>query len=252
MGWSMNNVGDSSFGSNTNDSYSGRSSGSDVVSFISNALGAGGGSTGVLTVGELLDALTGGDSGTPDFSKFDFSQYGADKSQKDNPPAFWYFDKKGQELLNHWLGGSGKNLNFEYDKGWSTYMSKNGFMKDELTKRAIARSYTMYSEGKAKYFEVSGNFPFEIDNTYNTGYGMLHGTNYFSYVMSGKYDKSTDSYIFQFNLKWTDQINHNKNVLMDKVFNGITRAVAHPADYWITIKWTQTITIKNKEWERLR
>lgn len=41
MGCSMNNVGDSSFGSNTNDSYSGRSSEGDVVSFISNILGPG-------------------------------------------------------------------------------------------------------------------------------------------------------------------------------------------------------------------
>ncbi len=84
MGWSMNNVGDSSFGSNTNDSYSGRSSGSDVVSFISNALGAGGGSTGVLTVGELLEALIEGDSDTPDFSKFDFSEFGGDGDDNDN------------------------------------------------------------------------------------------------------------------------------------------------------------------------
>lgn len=171
---------------------------------------------------------------------------------QENPTAPWYFDKKGEELLNHWLGGSGKNLNFVYDKGWSDYMSKNGFIRDELIKRAVARSYMMYSEGKTKYSETSGNFGFEIDNTYNTGYGMLHGTQYFSYFMNGKYVKSTDSYIFNFNLKWTDQINHNNNVLMDRVFSSITRSVAHPADYWITIKWTQTIIIKSKEWERLR
>ncbi len=43
--------------------------------------GGGGGSTGVLTVGELLDAMTGGDSDSPDFSKFDFTQFGNDTSQ---------------------------------------------------------------------------------------------------------------------------------------------------------------------------
>ncbi len=80
---------------------------------------------------------------------------------------------------------------------------------------------------------------------------MLHETQYFSYVMNGKYDKSSDSYIFNFNLKWTDQINHNNNVLMDKVFNSVTRAVAHPKDYWITIKWAQTIIIKNGTWKDL-
>ncbi|WP_294205080.1 RHS repeat-associated core domain-containing protein [uncultured Chryseobacterium sp.] len=171
---------------------------------------------------------------------------------QEGPVAPWYFDKKGEELLNHWLKGSGKNLNFAYDRGWSEYMRKNGFIHDELLKRSIARSYTMYRDGKTNYSEISGNFSFEIDNTYNTGYGMLHGTRYFSYVMKGKYNKLTDSYIFNYNLKWTDQINYNKNVLMDRVFNGITRAAAHPADYWITIKWTQTIIVKSKEWERLR
>lgn len=109
----------------------------------------------------------------------------------------------------------------------------------------------MYSEKKATHSETSGNFHFEIDNTYNTGYGMLHGTKYFSYVLNGTYDKKSDSYIFKYNLKWTDQINHNKNVLLDRAFNSFKRAVAHPKDYWITIKWIQTIIIKSKEWEEL-
>ncbi|EJL72855.1 hypothetical protein [Chryseobacterium populi] len=62
---------------------------------------------------------------------------------QENPVAPWYFDKKGKELLNHWLGGSGKNLNFAYDKGWSDYMSKNGFIHDELIKRAVARRVSL-------------------------------------------------------------------------------------------------------------
>ena len=70
--------------------------------------------------------------------------------------------------------------------------------------------------------------------------------------MKGKYNKSIDSYIFNFNLRWGDQINHNSNVFLDKVFNSITRSIAKPADYGISIKWTQTIIIKNKEWQRLR
>ncbi|WP_042720550.1 RHS repeat domain-containing protein [Flavobacterium sp. B17] len=186
-----------------------------------------------------------------DFSQFDFSGFGGGTSNHENPAAFWYFDKKGEQLMNHWLEGSGKNLSFSYDKSWTNYMSKNGFIQDELYKRALARSYMMYSEKKATHSETSGNFHFEIDNTYNTGYGMLHGTKYFSYVLNGTYDKKSDSYIFKYNLKWTDQINHNKNVLLDRAFNSFTRAVAHPKDYWITIKWTQTIIIKSKEWEEL-
>ena len=45
--------------------------------------------------------------------------------------------------------------------------------------------------------------------------------------------------------------NCNKNCCKFR-FNGITRAVANPKDYWITIKWTQKIIIKSKEWERLQ
>ncbi|WP_346986647.1 RHS repeat-associated core domain-containing protein [Chryseobacterium sp. POE27] len=185
------------------------------------------------------------------FEGIDFSQFGEGTNNDGNPAAFWYFDKKGEQLMNHWLGGSGKNLSFSYDKSWTNYVSKNGFVQDELYKRALARSYMMYSEKKGTYSETSGNFHFEIDNTYNTGYGMLHGTKYFSYVLNGTYDKKSDSYIFKYNLKWTDQINHNQNVLLDRAFNSFTRAVAHPKDYWITIKWTQTIIIKSKEWEEL-
>lgn len=109
----------------------------------------------------------------------------------------------------------------------------------------------MNSEGKTKYSETSGNFHFEIDNGYNTGYKMLHGTNYLSYIANGRYDKSSDSYIFKFTLKWMDQINHNSTYTADKFFNYITNKFGHPKDYWITIKWTQTIIIKNKEWENL-
>ncbi len=184
------------------------------------------------------------------FKEIDFSQFGND-GDPGKPAAFWYFDKKGEELMNHWLGGSGKNLNFSYDKGWSTYMKNNELIKKELLKRSIARGYLMDSEGRTQYSEISGNFAFEIENGYNTGYKMLHGTQYFSYVINGKYDKSSDSYIFKFNLKWTDQINHNSTYMADKIFNYITNKVGHPKDYWITIQWTQTIIIKNKEWERL-
>ncbi|WP_170234792.1 hypothetical protein, partial [Chryseobacterium hagamense] len=211
--------------------------------------GGGGGST---PFGEtqlykdIMAYLAESASPEPDFSKFDFSGYG-----HDDPPAFWIFDKKGEELMNHWLGGSGKNLNFSYDKSWSDYMKGNEILSDRLQRIARARSYSMNSEGKTKYSETSGNFHFEIDNGYNTGYKMLHGTNYLSYVANGRYDKSSDSYIFKFNLKWTDQINHNSSVTADKWFNYIARKVGHPKDYWITIQWTQTIIIKNKEWERL-
>jgi hypothetical protein len=184
------------------------------------------------------------------FKGIDFSQFGNDEDPG-NPAAFWYFDKKGEELMNHWLRGSGKNLNFSYDKGWSDYMKGNEILLERLQRIARARSYSMNSEGKTKYSETSGNFHFEIDNGYNTGYKMLHGTNYLSYVANGRYDKSSDSYIFKFNLKWTDQINHNSTYTADKIFNYISSKVGHPKDYWITIQWTQTIIIKNKEWERL-
>ena len=90
--------------------------------------GAGGGSA--ATFGEtqayadIMAYFAEPASSEPDFSKFDFSGYG-----HDDPPAFWIFDKKGEELMNHWLGGSGKNLNFSYDKSWSDYMSSNKFYR---------------------------------------------------------------------------------------------------------------------------
>jgi hypothetical protein len=86
--------------------------------------------------------------------------------------------------MNHWLGGSGKNLNFKYDKGWSDYMKGNKILLERLQRISRARSYSMNYEGETEYSETSVNFHFEIDNGYNTGYKMLHGTKYLSYTIN--------------------------------------------------------------------
>ncbi len=115
--------------------------------------GEGGNDSYTLTDPDDIAAFQRSLSGQNYFKEIDFSQFGNDEDPG-KPAAFWYFDKKGEELMNHWLGGSGKNLNFIYDKGWSDYMKGNKILLERLQRIARARSYSMNSEGETKYSET--------------------------------------------------------------------------------------------------
>lgn len=67
----------------------------------------------------------------------------------------------------------------------------------------------MLSDNKTSATDKSGNFHMEIQNGYYSGYELLHGTIYFSYEVTGKYNSSSDSYTFDYSLRWHDRINPN-------------------------------------------
>ncbi len=122
------------------------------------------------------------------------------------------FDARGQELFSHWLNGLGKTLKFT-DGKWGDYMKTNKKINTFLYTRAFTESRAMLDNGiKSKAFS-SGNFNFEIENGYSTGYEMLHGTNYFSYAYTASYNASDDTYTFDVTSKWLIILIPIKNML---------------------------------------
>ncbi len=82
--------------------------------------GGGGGSIGVLTVGELLDAMTGGDSEyQSDFSKFDFSEYAGE-----DPPGNAL--SRFRERTSNWVQ---ENIRGPLS-GWFDTHTRNAFVLD--------------------------------------------------------------------------------------------------------------------------
>ena len=155
------------------------------------------------------------------------------------------FDARGQELLSHWLNGSGTDLSFT-DGTWGSYMRDNSIIKDYLTTRATSEASYMSGSGRTSYSYASGNMNFEIQNGYLTGYEMLHGTNYFSYSVTGTYNASSNSYIFNYTVKWYDSINPNHSYGADTVFSKASNVFYSPKDYNISIIWHQSIIVKGR------
>jgi RHS repeat-associated protein len=156
------------------------------------------------------------------------------------------FDARGQELFSHWLSGSGKDLILKSEV-WQDYMRDNEILNNELISQAFSMASGMSDRNEVNSSFASGNFPFEIQNGYFTGYQMLHGTLFFSFGVVGKYDKKTDSYSFNFNLKWYDKINPNHSYGADTKANDILNKFYSPKDYSVEIRWTQTITVSGAD-----
>jgi hypothetical protein len=156
------------------------------------------------------------------------------------------FDARGQELLSHWLSGSGRDLVLD-NEAWQDYMKENEILNDEIIRNAFEIASGMSIDKKKKTFVESGNYHVDIEDGYFTGYQMLHGTNFFSYGVVGKYDKKTDSYTFNFNLKWFDTIDPNHSYPLDSALNNALNKVYSPVDYNVAIKWKQTITVSGAD-----
>ncbi|WP_428232718.1 RHS repeat domain-containing protein [Flavobacterium sp.] len=156
------------------------------------------------------------------------------------------FDARGQELLSHWLSGSGRDLVLDND-AWQDYMKENDILNDEIIRNAFEIASGMSIDKKKKTSAESGNYHVDIEDGYFTGYQMLHGTNFFSYGVVGKYDKKTDTYTFNFNLKWFDTIDPNHNYPLDSALNDALNKMYSPVDYNVAIKWKQTITVSGAD-----
>ena len=156
------------------------------------------------------------------------------------------FDSRGEELFSHWISGSGKDLLLN-GKNWQDYMRNNEYINSDLMKDAFEIASGMASNSQTSTSKKSGNHHIDIQDGYTTGYEMLHGTNFFSYGVVGEYDSKTDTYTFNFNLKWFDRINPNLNIKTDVKYAKYASYLYSPKDYNVSIRWTQTITVSGSE-----
>ena len=106
---------------------------------------------------------------------------------------FWnfdpFFDDAGYVILSHWLSGSGEPLILT-DGRWGDYMRENELLRRQLKNRLESDCMGRRSEG-----QFDDLFNAEIENGYNTGYEMLHGTNadVGGFEMSGTISSTSDS-----------------------------------------------------------
>ena len=159
-------------------------------------------------------------------------------------PGFFPWDARGYELYSHWKSGSGTNLS-RVEGNWGDYMRANNTINNILKSAADEMATAMIISHKTSYVYASGNHHIDIENGYFSGYGLLHGSDYFSYAAIGKYNSKTESYNFNFSLKWYDKIDKNSKQGDNLYADPLLRLGAK--DYYISIKWTQGINLKGSE-----
>ncbi|ABQ05691.1 DUF6443 domain-containing protein [Flavobacterium johnsoniae] len=158
------------------------------------------------------------------------------------------FDARGQELLSHWLNGSGKNLELS-NKEWGDYMKANGLLPEQIEEAAMNYLYGfreyIKKEGK---IDVDFTFHAEIENGYFTGYEMLHGSNkkVGDTQMKGtvEYNSKTSQFDFNVQIIWNDKIDPNKNYGDDIMMSNLLNVFYSPKDYNVKIKWNDKFSYK--------
>ena len=159
-----------------------------------------------------------------------------------------FFDSRGQEILSHWLAGSGTNLILDNEE-WQEYMRSN-----ELLNSQIHDVLYEYINGIRDDVKKGGILPFhlrfhgEIENGYMTGYEMLHGsdsrlgdTQIYGIV---QYNSNTKQFDFILRNIWNDRINPNRTYQEDVTLANILNKFYSPQDYNVKIIWHEKINIK--------
>ncbi|MEO8516281.1 MAG: RHS repeat-associated core domain-containing protein [Flavobacterium sp.] len=158
------------------------------------------------------------------------------------------FDARGQELLSHWLNGTGTNLELS-SKEWADYMKENGILSDQ-----IEIALTDYLYGIREQLKKSGKtnvnlaFHGEIENGYFTGYEMLHG----SHSKLGdtqikgtvEYNSKTSQFDFNVQVIWNDKIDPNASYGDDVMLSNFLNVFYTPQDYNVKIKWNEKASYK--------
>ena len=157
--------------------------------------------------------------------------------------SFW-FDARGQELLSHWLSGSGEDLELD-SKNWQDYMRSNEKLtgdiiweigdvmeKDEKTRNKLKKT------GK---LDFNVTFHGEIENGYFTGYQMLHGTHSGLGDLQVKgtiyYNSKTGNSRYEYEATWNDKIDPNASYSEDVISSKILKVLYSPANYNVKIRW---------------
>jgi len=158
-------------------------------------------------------------------------------------------DAQGDFILNHWLDGSGKEVDLFYDEGWSNYMRANKLLQREAREEIKKDALTRKESGP-----VNIRFHGEIENGYKTGYELLHGSKgkadrgewkdedqgdvqMVGYATVDKKPDGKTEIRYGLNTTWNDIIDPNPKYILDTIASAAMHIVYSPRDYKIKIRW---------------
>ncbi|MFT3784786.1 MAG: RHS repeat-associated core domain-containing protein [Tepidisphaeraceae bacterium] len=154
------------------------------------------------------------------------------------------FDDKGLQILGHWMGGTGTELDVS-DSSWQEYMLNNTVLPPQLRSRILADAQSRMISG-----DFDDTFQAAIEDGYFTGYEMLHGSNgsvggmhLFSQVRKERDDCGNVKLTYEVEYTWNDIIDPQWSIPTDATFADLLDYVSDPKDYVIRIKWHATAVV---------
>lgn len=151
----------------------------------------------------------------------------------------FFKDKEGRAIFERWLTGKGD----WFKAPFGDYLMKNDSLKTLMDSYILYTLIPEFLKSGENEASVNKSIPIELDdNGYDTGYGLLHGTNASvgNFQLHGKLTKFSDNEINgDFKFWWCDKIDPNPKYLMDIIKSvGLhIMTLGSPEDYVITIKF---------------
>ena len=151
-----------------------------------------------------------------------------------------FFDERGRELLGRWLNGTGETMTTNNGE-WGEYMRANDILTQEVFD---------YLKQDASGRTANGNIDFtmhaEIENGYNTGYEMLHGTDRTvgDFHLGGTATYNGSQVVYNLTLTWNDRIDPNHTYSEDTQLSNILHTMYNPKDYVVHISWSDVYVVK--------
>ncbi len=170
-------------------------------------------------------------------------------------------DWAGREIFNHWIRGSGRELNFTGGR-WASYMRSNrrltSQIKDFVWQHALSAVATVGQDFEPYGQPVRDRIQGRMENGFSTGYEMLHMSNNSIGNLNivgdvffldgdngfGKLSEPCKVYLsYGLFITWNDIIDPNPKYPADVLASAFLRFYATPKDYVIRIKYTETIIL---------
>ena len=149
----------------------------------------------------------------------------------------FFKDKEGRAIFEHWLTGKGDWFKAPFGE----YLKKNESLKTLIDSYILYELIPEFLKNEENEALFNKSIPIELDdNGYDTGYGLLHGTDASAggFQLHGKLTKVSDNEINgDFKFWWCDKIDPNPSYLMDIIKSvGLhILTIGSPKDYVITI-----------------
>ncbi|MEY8403959.1 RHS repeat-associated core domain-containing protein [Oscillospiraceae bacterium 44-34] len=171
----------------------------------------------------------------------------------DSPAKFFHdlkMDSQGFEILYHWLYGNGLELSYKNEPLWSTYMTKNSLLTNQVSE--IVKGYChQLTCGESKTIDESMSMVIE-NGEQIIGYQYLHGTNQDvgGFTIKGTISKdNSGTATAKLTYTWNDIIDPNFIYATDSRKAQFAKSIpfANPTDYIIRISWDDTSVLSSDD-----